>query len=46
MSVVVCWKWVAPDGDARWGGVSDADRAALEIGLRLAETGGHDVSVV
>ena len=46
MSVVVCWKWVAPDGDARWGGVSHADRAALEIGLRLAEAAGLGVTVV
>ena len=35
--IVVCWKWIAVDGDERWAGVSDADRAALEIGLRLAE---------
>ena len=37
--IAVCWKWVTADGDERWAGVSDADRAALEIGLRLAEDG-------
>ena len=37
----VCWKWVVgDDGDERWAGVSDADRAALEIALRLAEATG------
>ena len=39
--IVVCWKWVAADGDERWAGVSDADRAALEIGAaagRVATT--------
>ena len=44
--IVVCWKWVATDGDERWAGVSDADRAALEIGLQLAETAGDAVTVV
>jgi electron transfer flavoprotein beta subunit len=47
MRIAVCWKWVAVDGDRvstavpdrRWAGVSPADRAALEIGLRIA---GHD----
>ena len=46
MTVVVCWKWVAPDGDARWGGVSHADRAALEIGLQLAAISSSHVAVV
>ncbi len=44
MTVIVCWRWVG--ADARWGGVSDADRAALEIGLRLAETARSKVEVV
>ena len=44
--IVVCWKWVAADGDERWAGVSDADRAALEIALRLAEAAGDTVTVV
>ena len=44
--IVVCWKWIAVDGDERWAGVSDADRAALEIGLRLAESAGDAVTVV
>ena len=44
--IVVGWKWVAVDGDERWAGVPDADRAALEIGLRLAESGGDTVTVV
>jgi electron transfer flavoprotein beta subunit len=36
--ISVCWKWVVgADGDERWAGVSDADRAALEIALRLAD---------
>jgi electron transfer flavoprotein beta subunit len=37
MTIVVCWKWVSLDGDARWAGVSHADRAALESALVLAE---------
>ena len=32
MNVLVCWKWVAPDDDDRWAGVSAADEAALEVG--------------
>ena len=44
--IAVCWKWVAADGDERWAGVSDADRAALEIGLRLAEATDDGVTVV
>lgn len=36
MTIAVCWKWVAVDGDERWAGVSDADRAALELALHLA----------
>ncbi len=42
LRVTVCWKWVAVDGasaDERWAGVSAADEAALEIGLRLAGLG-------
>ncbi|MET0325570.1 MAG: mycofactocin-associated electron transfer flavoprotein beta subunit [Ilumatobacteraceae bacterium] len=44
--IVVCWKWIAVDGDERWAGVSDADRAALETGLRLAEPDDDAVTVV
>ena len=44
--IVVCWKWVATDGDERWAGVSEPDRAALEVGLRLAEARGDTVTVV
>lgn len=44
--IVVCWKWIAVDGDERWAGVSDADRAALEIGLQLAESHDDAVTVV
>lgn len=44
--IVVCWKWIAVDGDERWAGVSDADRAALEIGLQLAEHEADAVTVV
>ena len=42
--IVVARKWVA--GDARWADVSDADRAALEVGLRLAEATGDAVTAV
>jgi len=42
--IVVARKWVA--GDARWADVSDADRAALEVGLRLAEATGDTVTAV
>ena len=42
MTIAVCWKWVAPEGDSRWAGVSDSDRAALEVALQLAEAGGDD----
>lgn len=44
--IAVCWKWVAADGDERWAGVSDADRAALEVALRLAASAGDVVTVV
>jgi electron transfer flavoprotein beta subunit len=44
--IVVCWKWVAGDGDERWSGVSEPDRTALEIGLRLAESASDTVTVV
>ncbi len=43
---VVCWKWVSFDQDVRWAGVSDADRAALELALRLRERDGGEVVVV
>ena len=42
--IVVARKWVV--GDERWSVVSDSDRAALEIGLRLAEATGDSVTVV
>lgn len=44
--IAVCWKTVAADGDERWAGVSDADRAALEIGLRLADATSDAVTIV
>jgi electron transfer flavoprotein beta subunit len=44
--IAVCWKWVAAEGDERWAGVSDADHAALEVGLQLAAAGGDTVTVV
>lgn len=46
MTVAVCWKWIAPGGDDRWGGVSDADRAALEVALVIAEATDDHVDVV
>ena len=43
--ITVAWKWVGVD--ERWAGVSDADRAALEVGLRLGEhRDGESVTVV
>jgi electron transfer flavoprotein beta subunit len=45
--ISVCWKWViGADGDERWAGVSDADRAALEVALRLAGDDADGVTVV
>ena len=44
--IVACWKWI-PTGDARSTGISAADQAALEVGLRLAEAAAdHDEVVV
>ena len=39
MTITVCIKWVLPnrDGDERFAGISLADQAALETGLRVAE---------
>lgn len=45
MNVLVCWKWVAPDDDDRWAGVSAADEAALELALSLVGDAGPDASV-
>jgi electron transfer flavoprotein beta subunit len=53
MKITVCWKWVAVDldrsssdePDGRWAGVSLADRAALELALRIAGDDG-EVDVV
>lgn len=42
--IVVARKWVL--GDERWSAVSDSDRAALEIGLRLASRTGDSVTAV
>jgi electron transfer flavoprotein beta subunit len=42
--IVVARKWLV--GDERWTGVSDADRAALEVALRLAEAFGDTVTAV
>jgi electron transfer flavoprotein beta subunit len=44
MTIVVCWKWVSLDGDARWAGVSHADRAALESALVLADLAGDELA--
>ena len=38
----VCWKWVAAGDDERWAGVSESDRAALEVALGLAAATGDD----
>jgi electron transfer flavoprotein beta subunit len=46
--IAVCWKWLSLDGevdtDSRWAGVSRADKAALEVALKLAD--GDRVTVV
>ena len=44
--IVVCWKWVTAGDDERWAGVSESDRAALEVALGLAATTGDEVTVV
>lgn len=44
--IAVCWKWVAPGGDPRWAGVSESDRAALELALQLRAVTGDDITVV
>jgi electron transfer flavoprotein beta subunit len=44
--VWVCVKWISTDDDRRDGGVSLADEAALEIGLRIAAHTATGVSVV
>ncbi|MGI9052987.1 MAG: mycofactocin-associated electron transfer flavoprotein beta subunit [Ilumatobacteraceae bacterium] len=45
--IVVARKWPTGDvGDERWSAVSESDRAALEVGLRLAEASGDSVTVV
>ncbi len=45
--ISVCWKWVVgADGDERWAGVSEADRAALEVALRLADGDDDGVTIV
>lgn len=45
MNVLVCWKWIALDGDDRWAGVSAADEAALEVALTLVTDAGTDAFV-
>jgi len=51
-SVVVCVKWAPPRltddpaADERFGEMSAADQAALEFGLRTAQSSGDDVVVV
>jgi electron transfer flavoprotein beta subunit len=45
MNVLVCWKWVAPDDDDRWAGVSAADQAALELALTIAGDSDGDAFV-
>jgi len=48
MTIAVCVKWVLPnlDGDERFAGISLADQAALETGLRIAEASGETCTVV
>lgn len=44
--IAVCWKWVSAGDDERWAGVSESDRAALEVALGLAARSGDEVTVV
>lgn len=48
MTITVCIKWVLPnrDGDERFAGISLADQAALETGLRIAEARNEACSVI
>ena len=48
MTITVCIKWVLPnrDGDERFAGISLADQAALEIGLRVAEALNESCTVI
>lgn len=48
MTITVCIKWVLPnrDGDERFAGISLADQAALETGLRIAEALNETCTVV
>jgi electron transfer flavoprotein beta subunit len=46
VTVAVCWKWVSSDGDERFAGVSEADRAALELAFRIATVRDDHVAVV
>jgi electron transfer flavoprotein beta subunit len=44
MTVAVCLKWIVPlEGDDRFGVISPADQAALELALRLADLHGDEV---
>lgn len=51
-NVIVCIKWAPPDSSAdsatddRFAGISFADRAALELGLRTSDTTGDDLVVL
>lgn len=48
MTITVCIKWVLPnrDGDERFAGISLADQAALETGLRVAEALNESCTVI
>lgn len=48
MTITVCIKWVLPnrDGDERFAGISLADQAALETGLRIAEALNEPCTVI
>jgi len=49
-TVAVCLKWTAQHGEAvddvRFAGISDADQAALEVALRLAEQLGATITAI
>jgi electron transfer flavoprotein beta subunit len=47
MTVYACLKWITPpDEDARFGGLSPADRSALELALRIGEVLGESVTAL
>lgn len=44
--ILVCLKWVAPEGDSRGASHSPADRAALELGLQIRDNARDQTEVI